>query len=108
MHRGDIVVVAIPGSYGKPRPAVVVQSDLFNELPSVTLLPITSDLREVPTFRITVEPSELNGLRKKSQIMVDKIMTVPVEKVAGAIGKLDTRKMQEVSRVMAVFLGIVE
>lgn len=66
------MIVAIPGSHGKPRPALVVQSDLFSELPSVTLLPITSDLRQVTTFRLMLQPNTTNGLRKQSQIMVDK------------------------------------
>ena len=102
------MIVAIPGSYGKPRPALVVQSDLFSELPSVTLLPITSDLRQVTTFRLMLQPNTTNGLRKQSQIMVDKLMTVPVDKVADVIGRLDARQMSEVSRMMAVFLGIFE
>ena len=45
MKRGTIVVVAAPGAYtGKPRPAVVVQSDLFNPThASLTICPITSE-----------------------------------------------------------------
>jgi mRNA-degrading endonuclease toxin of MazEF toxin-antitoxin module len=61
MRRGDLVTVAAPGDYGKPRPALVIQSDLFAELPSVTLCLVTSDLRDAPIFRITVDPSSENG-----------------------------------------------
>ena len=68
MKRGDVVTIALQGDYGKPRPALVVQSDLFDAHPSVTVLPITSELRETPLFRVDVEPNDANGLRKKSQV----------------------------------------
>ena len=29
MKRGDVVIVSAPGDFGKPRPAVVIQSDIF-------------------------------------------------------------------------------
>lgn len=61
-QRGDLVTVALPGAYGKPRPALVTQSDLLAELESVLVCPITSDLRDV-MFRVTVEPSLTNGLQ---------------------------------------------
>ena len=80
MRRGDLATVALPGAYGKPRPALVVQSDLFDEHPSVTILPITSELRATPLFRIDVTPSAANGLRKPSHFMVDKAQSVPREK----------------------------
>jgi len=106
MRRGDVVIVAVPGSYGKPRPAVVVQSDLFDEHPSVTILPITSHYRDAPIFRLGVFPDGKNGLEKPSQIMVDKILTVPREKVGHVIGRLDDRMMVEINRALAVFLGM--
>src|SRR5215469_10416756 len=76
MRRGDLITVALPGDFGKPRPALVIQSDLFNEThPTVTVLPLTSDLRNAPLFRVLVEPSPENGLEKVSQIMIDKPIT---------------------------------
>jgi mRNA interferase MazF len=72
VKRGDLVVVAMPGDSGKPRPALVVQADVFNEThASVTLAPVTSTLVDSPLFRLTVEPSPGNGLRSLSQIMID-------------------------------------
>jgi len=106
MRRGDIVTVVISGAYGKPRPALVVQSDLFNEHPSVTILPITSHLRETPLFRLDLYPSHKNGLDKPSQVMMDKIQSVPRKQVGSVIGRLDDRKMVEVNRMLAVFLGM--
>ena len=106
MRRGDLVTVAAPGDYGKPRPALVIQSDLFDELSSVTLCLVTSTLRETPLFRITVDPSPENGLQRISQIQVDKVMTVARERIGGVIGRLDDATMLKVSRSLAVFVGI--
>ena len=105
MKRGDLVTVALTGDYGKPRPALVIQSDLFDSHPSVTVLPITSELRDTPLFRITIEPNKENGLRAPSQIMVDKTHTVPREKLGDTFGKLNDEAMLAVNRALAVFLG---
>lgn len=107
MRRGDLVTVALSGSYGKPRPALVVQSDLFDEHPSVTVLPITSDLRDTPIFRITIQPSTRNGLRAPSQVMVDKAQTIPKAKIGESFGYLDDPDRSSVDRALAVFLGLV-
>ncbi len=105
MKRGDLVTIALQGDYGKPRPALVVQSDLFSEHPSVTILPVTSDLRKAPLFRIDVEPTAVTNLEKRSQIMVDKVQTVPREKVGAAFGRLDDTSMLTINRALAVWLG---
>jgi len=106
VRRGDLVIIALPGEYGKPRPALVIQSDLFNDHPSVTLLPVTSEIREAPLFRLAVQPSDENGLRKPSQIMVDKAQTVPREKVGAAFGRVDEAILVAVNRALALFLGL--
>src|SRR5689334_582300 len=89
MKRGDIVTVSLPGDYGKPRPALIIQSDLFDAHPSITVLPITSELRGAPLFRIDIEPNKQNGLLKRSQVMVDKAHTVSRDKVRERFGTLD-------------------
>ena len=104
--RGDLITVALQGDYGKARPAVVVQSDLFDEHPSVTLLPLTSDLRDTPLFRITIEPSPENGLRQRSQIMIDKIHTVPRAKLGPSLGRLSDDEQIAVNRSLMLFLGL--
>jgi len=106
VRRGDLVIIALPGEYGKPRPALVIQSDLFNDHPSVTLLPVTSEIREAPLFRLAVQPSDENGLRKPSQIMVDMAQTVPREKVGAAFGRVDEAILVAVNRALALFLGL--
>jgi mRNA interferase MazF len=108
IRRGDFVVVTVSGAYGKPRPALAVQTDLFAALPSLVVCPLTTMLREdADQFRLTVEPSPKNGLREVSQIMVDKITVVPREKVGGAIGSADDTLLLRVNRALALFLNIV-
>ena len=106
MRRGEVVTVAVSGDTGKPRPALVIQSDLFEELPSVTLCLVTSELRAAPIFRVTVDPSPDNGLRRVSQIQVDKVLTVARERIGSTIGRLDDETMLKVNRSLAVFIGI--
>ena len=105
MKRGDIVTVSLSGDYGKPRPALVIQSNLFEEHPSITVLPITSELRETPLFRIQIEPNEENGLQRTSQIMIDKTHTVSRDKVGNPFGNLNEDQILSVNRALAVFLG---
>ena len=107
MRRGDLVTVALHGDQGEPRPALVVQSDRFAALPSVTVLPITGTLIDAPLLRVAVEPTEQNGLAKRSHIMVDKPQTPARGKVGPVIGHLDDATMVMVNRVLAVFLGLV-
>ena len=106
MKRGDLVTVALQGDTGKPRPALVLQSDLFSEHPSVTVLPVTSEMRGALLFRVTVEPLAANGLQKLSQVMVDKANTVAREKVGDVFGRLDDRTMMAVNQALILFLGL--
>ena len=107
MKRGDLVTVALQGEFGKPRPALIVQSDLFNaEHATLSVLPITDEIVGTPIFRITLEPSNANGLRKVSQIMVDKIVSIKRDKVGEPFGRLEEETMLRVNRALAVWLGI--
>lgn len=108
MRRGAFVVVATPGDYGKPRPALIVQSDLFAELPSVVICPLTTTLRnDADLFRLDVQPSARNGVRLASQIAVDKLTVVPSSKIGEVIGEADDELLLRVNRALALFLGIV-
>jgi mRNA interferase MazF len=106
MKRGDLIPVVLAGAYGNPRPALVIQSDLFAKLPSVTVLPITSELLPIETFRIAAEPTSRNGLRSVSQIMVDKAHTIPRDKAGEPFGELEPRTLTAINRALAVFLGL--
>lgn len=106
MRRGDLVTVALQGDYGKPRPALIVQTDQFAALATVAILPLTSHRVDAPLLRLTLEPSPENGLRGPSQIMLDKPMTVKVDKISSAFGHLDDTAMVSVNRLLALFLGL--
>lgn len=108
MNRGDIVVVAARGAYtGKPRPALVVQSDLFNPThASVTICPITSDCLDTPLFRITLPSGQRTGLRKVSQVMVDKIVSVPRSSVTETVGQCDEMELAIVAEALRTWLDL--
>ena len=108
IRRGQFVTVATSGDYGKPRPALVVQSDLFAELPSVVICPLTTSVRtDADQFRLDVAPSPRNGLREISQITIDKIAVVPIAKIGDVIGTADDALLLRVNRALALFLSIV-
>lgn len=106
MRRGDLVTIALQGDLGKPRPALIIQSNLFEAHPSITILPVTGELRDAPLFRITVQPTENNGLSKPSQIMVDKPQSVAREKIGEIFGRLEDESMVSVNRALAIFIGV--
>ncbi|MFT3777069.1 MAG: type II toxin-antitoxin system PemK/MazF family toxin [Ottowia sp.] len=108
MRRGDLVTIVMQGDFGKPRPALIIQSSRFDEHPTVTLLPVTSTLLAAPLVRVAVQPSEANGLRQPSQVMVDKAMTVLRTKIGPAFGRIEDEALVEVERCLALFLGIAE
>jgi len=107
VKRGDLVPVAIPGDFGKPRPALVIQSDQFGGTATVTVLLLSGTQVDAPLIRLDVEPSPENGLRKRSQVMVDKAMTVKRDKLGEPFGRLDDATMVSVTRSLALFLGFV-
>ncbi len=108
MERGDIVTVACSGDFGKPRPAVIVQSDYLNGTHATILLcPFTNEFVDAPLIRIPVTPSQENGLRSPSQIMVDKTAPMRREKIGARIGVLDPEALVLLNRSLAVVFGLV-
>lgn len=108
MTRGDLVTIAMQGDLGKPRPALVIQADQFDETAFVTVLPVSSTLIAAPLLRVTVHPNAVNGLQKLSQVMVDKTITVKRDKVGPVFGRIDADALVAVERCLAVFLGIAK
>jgi mRNA interferase MazF len=107
MRRGEIWTIAGGPDYaGKPRPAVIVQDDRFDATRSVTICGFTSKAADAPLFRVVVEPTDLNGLREPSRLMVDKIMTVPRSRVGKRVGRLDDEEVLRLNRAILVFLGL--
>ena len=108
MTRGTIVVVAAKGPYtGKPRPAVIVQADLFNPThSSLTLCPVTSDCVDAPLFRVTLPAGERTGLAAVSQVMVDKVLSVPRETVVREIGRCDPLHLEQIDDALRRWLDL--
>ncbi len=104
MRRGDIVTVAS----GKPRPAVVVQSDHLLPYPMVIVVPFTweIDARPPPFTRLTIDPSPVNGLHRVSQLMIDRIIGLPATTLRPSGGKIEESQMTEITRLLALWLGI--
>jgi mRNA interferase MazF len=109
MRRGDVVTVAAAGDYGKPRPAVVVQTDaLPAEHASVVVCQMTSELNDAPEFRVTLEPTTGNGLRARSQVMADKPTTVRRERVGRTVGRLDEEDLARLNVALAFVMGLAD
>jgi mRNA interferase MazF len=106
VRRGDLVTIAVAGDYGKPRPALIVQADAFLALGAVTVLRLSSELHDWPTFRVTVQPSAENGLRQASQIMIDRAVSLPRGKIGAVFGRIDDDTMRTVGRTLVAFLGL--
>ncbi|WP_267358723.1 MULTISPECIES: type II toxin-antitoxin system PemK/MazF family toxin [unclassified Methylobacterium] len=106
MTRGDLVTVAMAGDFGKPRPALVIQSDAFAQTGTVTILLLSSTLVDAPLIRLSVQPTAQNGLSKPSQVQIDKAMSVRREMVVSPIGRLDDATLLAVTRSLALFLGL--
>lgn len=107
MRRGDVVTVAATGDYGKPRPAVIVQTNAFPETHgSVVICQMTSKLSEAPDFRITISPGTASGLRQPSQVMADKPVTVRRDRVGALIGRLNAEEMGRLNVALAFVMGL--
>lgn len=107
MRRGDYVTVAMQGDHGKPRPALIIQSDALPLTQSVVVCPLsTTIILAAEPLRITIEPNEQNGLKQQSQIMLDKIASVSTTKVGSVIGHADDVTLQRVSQGLVVLLEL--
>ena len=108
VKRGDIVTISAQGDYGKPRPAVVVQSDALNAADSVLVALFTSAVTDAPLYRLTVEPAPANGLKVVSQVMVDKVLAYPRAKCGPAIGHLSGTDMLVLNTMLSVMIGLAD
>jgi mRNA interferase MazF len=106
MRRGDLVVVALQGDNGKPRPAIVLQSDAFLNSYSVVLIPLTSDVLDAPGLRVTITPTRDNGLRLVSQAMLDRLGSARRDVVGQVIGRIDPPTLQKVEDAVSLLLGL--
>jgi mRNA interferase MazF len=109
MRRGDVVTVAAAGDYGRPRPAVIVQTDVLPAAhASVVVCQMTSECSDAPDFRVTIEPTDQNGLRARSQVMADKPVTIRRERIGQRIGRLDDKDIARLNRALAFVMGLAD
>ena len=108
VKRGDLVTVSAQGHYGKPRPAIVIQSDFLNAADSVLVALLTSTIADAPLYRLTVEPTAGNGLKVVSQVMVDKVMAYPRAKCGPVIGHLSGAHMLALNTMLSVMIGLAD
>ena len=109
MIRGEIWTISGGADYaGKPRPVVILQSNSFEGLGSVTVCPFTTDPTEAPLLRLVIMPADGNGLREVSRIMIDKITTVPKSKLGARVGRIADEDMLRLNRGVVVFLGLAD
>lgn len=98
LARGDVVLCVASGDYGKPRPAIVVQANLFNPThASITVCPLTSEIVAAPLFRLDLVPTDANGLKKPSQVMIDKIVSLPRKRISSIIGRVTSQQLRAVN-----------
>lgn len=107
MKRGELITVVAAREYGKPRPALVIQANRAEGSESVVVLLLSSTLTNTPSVRYQLEPNDVNGLRLTSEVQIDKIQAIPLSRIGGTIGRLDEPTMERITRLLAVFLGIV-
>ena len=109
MRRGDIHVAAARGAYtGKPRPVVIIQDDRFDATASVTVCPMTTNPVDAPLIRIPVPSNPSTGIEQPSQLMVDKITTMPRANVRERVGQLADTDRVRLDRALVVFLGLAD
>jgi mRNA interferase MazF len=108
MKRGDLVTVSAQGYAGKPRPAVVVQSDALDAADSVLVALLTSAIADAPLYRFTLEPTAGNGLKVVSQVMVDKVLAYPRAKYGPVIGRLSSADMLVLNTMLSVIVGLAD
>jgi mRNA interferase MazF len=109
MRRGDVIIVSGAEDYGRPRPAVIVQTDAFPAShASVIVCRMTSEVVDASAFRVTIEPSTENGLRVRSQVMVDKPTTVRRARLGPPIGRLAGQEIAQLNRALAFVMGLAD
>lgn len=108
MTRGDLITVAVSGDYGKPRPALVIQSDSLLETDSVLVSLLTTTQREAPLYRLSLAADESTGLREPSQVMVDKIMAVRRDRCGAPFGRIDDAALLALGPLLAFVVGIAD
>ncbi|MBS9532761.1 type II toxin-antitoxin system PemK/MazF family toxin [Mycobacterium sp. M1] len=104
MTRGELWTVSGGVYAAKPRPALVIQDDLFDATESIVVIPLTTTAVDAPTTRIAIPTT--TGITQPSFAMIDKITTVRRSNLGTRIGRVPTALMADIERSLMVFLGL--
>jgi mRNA interferase MazF len=113
--RGDVLIALFPhadGSPPKPRPVVVVQSDVYNaKIKNYVVAAITSNLTHAADpasllIDVTTLDGQKTGLRQNSLVSCLNLATIHESLVAKRIGQLSPALMQKVDECLKVALAI--
>ena len=106
MKRGEIWLVSGGVHASKPRPALVIQDDLYELDESVTVIPLTSHLIDAPLFRSRIAATETTGLDTASDAMVDKVTTIKRRHATERTGRVASADLVAIERLLMAHLGI--
>ncbi|WJH40609.1 type II toxin-antitoxin system PemK/MazF family toxin [Aliirhizobium terrae] len=107
LSRGDVVIAVFPGELGKPRPAVILQSDDLIEIFSTVLAcPMTTHLIDAPLLRPIIVPNAENGLQEVTQTMVEKISPLRKEVIRQQIGRLSDGDLRRIEAALLHIAGL--
>lgn len=104
MNRGEVWTVSGGVYAAKPRPAIIIQDDLFAGTESVAVIPLTTMTAEAAILRIAIPPT--TGISQPSYAMIDKVTTVRRSNLGQRVGRVSTSLMADIERSLMVFLGL--
>jgi len=102
LERGQVRLYRFPPP-DKQRPVLVLTRDsAIAYLTRVTVAPITSSIRGVPS-EVAVGPDD--GMKRPCVVNLHNVVTVSKENLGRRVGQLDERRMREVCDALGFALG---
>ena len=102
MNRGDVCWYAFKAPDKKRPVLVLTRNSAIAVLNSVTIAPITSTIRNIPTEVILTQD---DGLPNVCAANFDNIQTVPKSNIGDRIARLTARRMSEAAAAASFALG---
>lgn len=102
VRRGDVRLYRFPPP-DKERPVIVLTRDsALQFLAYVTIAPITSTIRDIPT-EIVLEVAD--GMKRRCAANLDHVMTVPRSRLGRRVAGLPPSRLADACRALAFSLG---
>ena len=111
MRQGDIWLIDLDPTVGaeinKTRPAVIVNDDQLGKLPLKIIAPITDwkDHYSIAPWMIEINPSDQNGLLKKSSIDCFQVRSVSKTRLIKKIGIITLSEILQVQEGIVKVIG---